>query len=200
MRRFGDELARNSSGITLAELLVASVVLTISLIGAVQASRSALVASNRMDREGQTDGQIQDAFEALGRDLRCAQVVEGNSQMTFTGQAATMSFATLSGDVSCGWHPGAQPALRQVSWAMTNGKLTRAETALSGPGGSHTSEFGSKVAGLALQFYRGTNSGQEWNSDKELPTAVDVSLTVNDVSHHTLLRLPAGTDRTEAGQ
>jgi type II secretion system protein J len=185
-----------SSGITLAELLVASVILTITLIGAVQASRSALVASARMDREGQMNGQIRDAFETLGRDLRCAVVVEGNSQMNFTGQSATMSFATLSGDATA-WHPGAQPALRCVSYSVTDGKLTRSEIALSGPGGSHTSAFGAGVAGLAFQFYKGTNPGQEWNSDKELPTAVDVSLSVNGISHHTLLRLPAGTRAEE---
>jgi type II secretion system protein J len=179
---------------------VASVILTITLIGAVQASRSALVASNRMDREGGTAEEVQDAFEALGRDLRCAVVVEGNSQMKFTGQAATMSFSTLSGDALCAWRPGAQPALRQVTWSLSNNKLTRTETALSGPGGSHTSAFGVGVTELTFQFYRRTTPGQEWSSDKEIPTAVDISLTVNGVSRRRLLQLPAGTERTEAGQ
>lgn len=188
------------SGVTLMELLVASVILSISLLGAYQASRAALVASARMDRDGQSDRQVRDAFEAVGRDLRCAVVAEGLPDMNFTGQngdeGGSLAFATLSGDATA-WRPGTQPALRRVSWSAAGGKLTRAETALSGPGGSHTGKPASGVERMTCRFYQGANPGETWNSDRDLPTAVQITLAVNGLSHRMLVRLPAGKEAGE---
>ena len=190
----------NLRSVTLMELLVASVILSICLLGAYQASRSALSASDRMDRYSQADQQVRSVFEALGRDLRCAVVAEGQPSMSFTGQngeeGGALACATLSGDGTA-WHPGARPALRRAAYSASGGNLIRSETALSGPGGSHTSTLASGVGQLAFQFYQGANPVGEWDSDRELPTAVDIALVVNGVSYHTLLRLPAGKEAGE---
>jgi len=199
MRFFQDNRRADAEGVTLMELLVASVILSVSMLGAYQASRSALFASRHVERQDRADREARSLFETIGRDLRCAVVAEGRPEMSLTGQSAEaggerLSFATLSGDVSSAWRPGARPALRRVSYALSGGKLTRAETALSGPGGSASSVLATAAAGLTLRFYRGTNAAQEWNSDRELPAAVEVAVVLDGRSHRALIRLPAGME------
>lgn len=188
---------RGEGGLTLAELLVASTILSVCLLGAYRAVRSVGLVSERMSETRELGEQIRHTFETLGRDLRGAVVAKGDSSMTFVGHneegAGLLSFSTLSGDASK-WRPGVRPAIRRVTYTKSGGYLMRSETALSGPGRSHSSRLAKRISNITFQFHRGVESAESWNSDEDLPTALGVTLAQEGVVYRTVIWIPSGKE------
>ena len=180
---------------TLAELLVASVILSISLLGAYRAARSCLEAAEWVDRQSRTEGQLRRVFEQLARDLRCAIVdrLEDRS-MIFVGRneegKAVLSFVCLPGD-SLGWQPGIRSALRRVAYTAEEGNLIRSEQPLSGPDKSSSYVAVDGADHIAFRFFRAGEVLPQWSDEDKLPSAVEMTLNLNGVPHSAMIRIPS---------
>jgi type II secretion system protein J len=182
------------SGVTLAELLVASVILSICLIGVHQAGRTVFQAVRETERRADRVGELRTAFDLLGRDIRSAVIAQGQKETAFAGGAdrdgVFLSFATLSGDATV-WRTGWRPALSRVAYSVREGKLIRTESSATRPDEESTVTLASGVEGAEFLFHRGGTTRGSWESEEELPDAVEVSLAFPGLACRTLIGVAA---------
>jgi type II secretion system protein J len=193
---------RGNSSVTLAELLVASVILSICLLGVHQAGRSVLTAARETERNAERIEDLREAFKLMARDLRSAVIVKDQPDTRFAGgvteEGASMSFTTLSGESTL-WRSGWKPALLSVTYSMKDGDLSRAASSAVQPDEAPPVVLASGLDRAEFRFYEGDSARESWESEKELPRAVEVALAFKGTACRTLICIPAG-GKTEEGQ
>lgn len=194
------ENRRRQQGVTLAELLVASVILTISLLGVHQAGRTVLKAAAETEKKAETVEELSGAFMLIERDLRAAVIFENDPEMKMTGgngdKGSTLSFMTLSGD-STVWRTGWRPGVSKVIYAAEDGRLTRRESSTVRPGQESVTVLLPQIDRMTLQFHGKEGVTDSWDSEKDLPRAVELELVAAGFGCRTMVCLPAAEGQIE---
>lgn len=184
---------RLGAGFTLLEVLLALVVFASLSLSAYQVLQGVLKSDEKSRVKVERLANVQRAFGALERDFsqivpRSSRINGEVSKVVFQAARYQMESDDWSASfVRAGWlNPGAvlpRSQLQKVGYRLREGKLERLSFLYVDPaiGTEPTvTPVLDQVKSFGLRFWNGSNWLEEWSNSAILPTAVEVTLVLED--------------------